>query len=161
MKWLLLNKIVRCRISESIIRERVKSLETKNGDSNQIEINELVNDYKNIPVSRIKYKNSIEFNNWLSYNENLSYESLRKFKKPILIVYGTADIGSIHNDLIPFLLPESNVNIKAYTNYGHNYEKKEFDIEGKPKEDSYHWDEVFKDVINWLWRSFDTKIFFN
>lgn len=90
------------RISESIIRERVKSLGAKNDDSNQMEINELVNDYKNMPVSRIKYKNNIDFNNWLSYNENLSYESLRKFKKPILIVYGTADIGSIHNDLILF-----------------------------------------------------------
>ncbi|WP_264535619.1 acyl-CoA thioester hydrolase/BAAT C-terminal domain-containing protein [Flavobacterium sp. N1736] len=138
------------RISESIMRERIKSFETKNDTSNQLEINELINDYKNIPSSKIKYKTNIGFNNWLSYNENLSYESLRKFKKPLLIVYGTADIGSIHNDLIPFLLSGNNVNLKAYPNYGHNYEKKEFDVNGKPTEDSYHWDEVFKDVINWL-----------
>lgn len=138
------------RISESIIRERLKSFENKKDTTHQLEINELVQDYKNIPFSKIKYKEKIEFNNWLSYNENLSYESLRKFKNPILIVYGTDDIGSIHNDLIPFLLPYNKVDLKAYPNYGHNFEKKEFDNNGIALEDSYHWDDVFKDIIKWL-----------
>ncbi|OXG05616.1 hypothetical protein BC749_101474 [Flavobacterium araucananum] len=138
------------RISSSIIEERIKSFANKKDNSNQLEINELIGDYKNIPVTRIKYKDKIEFNNWLSYNENLSYESLRKFKNPILIVYGTDDIGSIHNDLIPFLLPNNNINLKAYPNYGHNFEKKEFDVNAVPLEDSYHWDEVFQDVLKWL-----------
>ncbi|PIF32036.1 bile acid acyltransferase/acyl-CoA thioester hydrolase-like protein [Flavobacterium sp. 9] len=138
------------RISASIIEERIKSFSNRKDNSNQLEINELIGDYKNIPLTRIKYKEKIEFNNWLSYNENLSYESLRKFKNPILIVYGTDDIGSIHNDLTPFLLPKSNINLKAYPNYGHNFEKKEFDVEGIPLEDSYHWDEVFQDVVKWL-----------
>lgn len=138
------------RISASIMEERIKSFENKKDTSNQIEINELIDDYKNIPLTRIKYKDKMGFNNWLSYNENLSYESLRKFKNPILIVYGTDDIGSIHNDLVPFLLPDNDVKLKAYPNCNHNFEKKEFDVSGKPLEDSYHWDEVFKDIINWL-----------
>ena len=28
--------------------------------------------------------------------------------------------------------------------------KKEFDKEGNPLEDSYQWDRVFKDVVDWL-----------
>ena len=32
----------------------------------------------------------------------------------------------------------------------HNFFKKEFDKEGKPLEDSYHWDRIFKDVVDWL-----------
>lgn len=138
------------RISESIIRERMRSFENRKDTISQIEINELVKDYKNIPLTRIKYKDKMEVNNWLSYNENFSYESLRKYKNPLLIVYGTNDIGSVHNDLMPFLLPKNDVVLKAYSNYGHNFEKKEFDVNGNPLEDSYHWDDVFQDVVKWL-----------
>jgi esterase/lipase len=138
------------RIAENIMRERMKSFETKNDSTSQIEINELMNDYRNISISKIQFKDKVEFKNWLSYNENLSYESLQKFKNPLLIVYGTDDIGSIHNDLIPFLLPKNCVSIKAYSGYGHNFEKKEFDLNQKPLENSYHWDEVFEDILEWL-----------
>ncbi|MET3022317.1 acyl-CoA thioester hydrolase/BAAT C-terminal domain-containing protein [Flavobacterium hydatis] len=138
------------RVTESILRERVKGFGTNNDEASQLEIDNLIDDYKNIPASKITYKDDIKFNNWLSYNEHMSYESLRKFKKPILVVYGSADIGSAHNDLLPFLLPKNNIKLKAYPNYSHNYEKKEFDANGNPLEDSYHWDEVFKDVVNWL-----------
>jgi esterase/lipase len=138
------------RIAESIMRERIKSFEAKNDGTNQTEINELMNDYRNLAISKIQYKDKVEFNNWLSYNENLSFQSLQKFKNPLLIVYGTNDIGSIHNDLIPFLLPKKNVDVKAYPNYGHNFERKEFDLNENRLEDSYHWDEVFQDVLQWL-----------
>lgn len=138
------------RVTESILRERVKGFGINNDEASQLEIDNLIDDYKNIPVSKITYKDNVNFNNWLSYNEHMSYESLRKFKNPILVVYGSADIGSAHNDLLPFLLPKSNIKLKAYPNYSHNYEKKEFDANGNPLEDSYHWDEVFKDVVNWL-----------
>lgn len=138
------------RVTESILRERVKGFGTNNDEASQLEIDKLIDDYKNIPANKIAFKDNVNFNNWLSYNENMSYESLRKFKNPILVVYGSADIGSAHNDLLPFLLPKSNIKLKAYPNYSHNYEKKEFDANGNPLEDSYHWDEVFKDVVNWL-----------
>lgn len=138
------------RVTESILRERVKGFGINNDEASQLEIDKLIDDYKNIPANKIAFKDNVNFNNWLSYNEHMSYESLRKFKNPILVVYGSADIGSAHNDLLPFLLPKSNIKLKAYPNYSHNYEKKEFDANGNPLEDSYHWDEVFKDVVNWL-----------
>ncbi|WP_431243755.1 hypothetical protein ACQ9BO_04170 [Flavobacterium sp. P21] len=112
------------RITENILRERIGCFEKKDDVSSQLEIDKLIDDYKNLSRSKIEYKNSIGFVNWLSYNENFSYESLKKFKNPILIVYGGNDIGSIHNDLLPFLLPKTNITLKAYPNYGHNFEKK-------------------------------------
>ena len=138
------------RITESILRERIKSISSSNENLAQLEINKLIDTYKRIPLNKIEFKSNVGFKNWLSYNENLSYESLRKFKKPILIVYGTADIGSLHNDLLPFLLPENNLTLKAYPNYGHNFEKKEHKSNGESIQDSYHWDDVFQDVIKWL-----------
>lgn len=138
------------RVSESILRERVKGFSANNDEASQLEIDKLIDDYTNIPANKIAFKDNVNFNNWLSYNEHSSYTSLGKFKNPILVVYGGADIGSAHNDLLPFLLPKSNIKLKAYPNYGHNYEKKEFDSNRNALEDSYHWDDVFKDVVNWL-----------
>lgn len=138
------------RLSESILRERINGFLDYKNDSVQFTIDKLTNDFKKIPLNKVKFKDNVGFNNWVSYNDNLSYESLKKYKKPILVVYGTADIGSIHNDLLPFLISSSNLKIKAYPNYGHNFEKKEFGINGEQLETSYHWDEVFKDIVEWL-----------
>ena len=38
----------------------------------------------------------------------------------------------------------------VYPDLDHNYNKKEIDKDGNELESSYHWDEVFKDIQNWL-----------
>ncbi|PWB24244.1 hypothetical protein [Flavobacterium sp. HTF] len=138
------------RITESILRERIECFKNDDDATSQNKIDKLISEYTNIEKDSKEFKNDIDFNNWASYNRHLSYESFKKFKNPMLIIYGTNDIGSTHNDLLPFLLPYKKITIKAYPDYGHNYEKREFDSNGKELESSYHWDDVFKDVTNWL-----------
>ena len=87
----------------------------------------------------------------MSYNSELAFESLKKFSNPILVIYGTNDIAvSAHNDLLPFLLKDNNLTIKAYPDLDHNYFKKNYDKKGNLIDESYHWDDVFRDIANWL-----------
>lgn len=138
------------RITEGILRERVASFSQNNDSISQTYIEEDINYFKKIPTDIELYKDKFNIYNWYSYNKELSFKSFLKFKKPILIVYGTNDIPATHNDLIPFLLPKSDITLKAYPDFDHNYGKKEFDKTGKALEDGYHWNAVFKDVVNWL-----------
>lgn len=141
------------RITEYILRERVQCFKNNDDSESQIKIDKLTSEYKNIEKDSKEFKDDIDFTNWASYNRTLSYENFKKFKNPILIIYGTNDIGSAHNDLLPFLLPKKNIKIKAYPDYGHNFEKQEFNLNKKETESTYHWDEVFKDIKAWLLQS--------
>lgn len=89
------------------------------------------------------------FRNEMSYNYNFTIFDLLKVKIPILITYGTADIGSLDNDLVPYFFTQAkktNLSIKVYPNLEHNYLL--LDKEGNIKE--RHWEDVFKDVMDWL-----------
>jgi hypothetical protein len=66
------------------------------------------------------------------------------------VVYGSDDSVALNNDLLPFLIKNKGLTLKVYPDCDHNYFKKEFDKDGKKIEDSYHWDDVFKDITNWL-----------
>lgn len=138
------------RIAEYVLKSRIETLSTSSDSLLQKEIEEDTYSFKNIPKNIEEYKNNYELYNRWSYNSVLSFESLLKFKNPILVTYGTEDIGSLNNDLLPFLLRETNLTMFVYPDLDHNYSKREFDIEGNQLESSYHWDRVFKDVQNWL-----------
>lgn len=138
------------RIAEDVMRSRVESLPLISDGIIQKKINQYVDDFKKIPVNIEKCKNDQERYNSISYNSELSYQSLLKYPNSILVTYGTKDIGSLHNDLLPFLLRKKKLTLIAYPDLGHNYEKKEFDEKGNGIENSYHWDTVFGDIQNWL-----------
>jgi len=141
------------RISEMVFRERVNCFNNENDSISQFKIESLIKNFKNIDSDIEQYKNNYELYNWMSYEKDITYENFKNFKNPILIVYGTNDIPATHNDLIPYLLKQDNISLKAFSDYDHNYFKKEFDIDGKPIEDSYHWNDVIDYCIKWLFES--------
>lgn len=138
------------RIAEYVSKSRIETLSTSSDSLLQKEIEQDINSFKNIPKNIEVYKNDYEEYNRMSYNSVISFESFLRFKKPILITYGTEDIGSLNNDLLPFLLRETKLTMFVYPDLDHNYNKKEIDKNGNELESSYHWDSVFKDIQNWL-----------
>lgn len=139
------------RISEEIFRERIKCLSSDNDSIHQSNIYKFIKDYKSLDSNIEIYKQDSELYNWASYNGNdFAFKSLLKFYNPILVTYGTEDIGSLQNDLLPFLLQDKKISLKAYPNLDHNYFKKEYDHNGIRIQDSYHWDDVFRDIAEWL-----------
>jgi hypothetical protein len=138
------------RIAEYIMRSRVASLSSVSDSLIQKDIDNDLNSFKNISDNIEEYKNDKDLYNRMSYNSELSYESLLKYPNPILVTYGTEDIGSLQNDLLPFLLRKKKLKLVAYPDLDHNYYMKVFDKEGKELEGKDCWDVVFKDVQNWL-----------
>ena len=85
---------------------------------------------------------------WKSFSVPLLDDWLR-FNKPIYIAYGTHDIASDLNDIVPlFFIRENknNLTLKRYLNLEHNF----FEVENKrPNHDKPHWEEVMNDFITW------------
>ncbi len=138
------------RTTEEIVKQRIKCLSNNQDSIFQSKINNFIDNYKSIGKNIEEYKDDYDLYNWASYNSELTFESLKKFKNPILVVYGTDDSTASNNDLLPFLIKNQDLTLKVYPDCDHNYFKKEFDKQGKKIEDSYHWDNVFKDISEWL-----------
>lgn len=138
------------RIAEYVLKSRIETLSTSSDSLLQKEIEQDIYSFRNIPKNIEEYKNDYEVYNRLSYHSVISYESLLKFKNPILITYGTEDIGSLNNDLLPFLLRKTDLTMFVYPDLDHNYNKREIDKDGKQLESSDYWDSVFEDIQNWL-----------
>jgi pimeloyl-ACP methyl ester carboxylesterase len=135
------------------MEERIKGFQGLVNDTivNQ-NVDSLHNFFWNLPQfnfgDSMRYEMAF-FKNELSYNYNFSIFDLLKIKIPILITYGTSDIGSLDNDLVPYFFTEkkkTNLSVKTYPNLEHNYLL--LDKDGSIKEK--HWNDVFKDVIDWL-----------
>lgn len=135
------------RISENIIRLQVDNTNLYNDSIRVSKIYKEIKDYKNLHNFN---KQDYDMNNFISYNESQPIESFKKYKKPVLICYGTDDIRAYNNNLLPLLLDKKNLELKIYPDLDHNFFKKEFDIEGNQIDESFHWDRVFKDVVDWL-----------
>lgn len=138
------------RIAEEVMRLRIETLSSKSDSTIQRKINDNIENFKKISKNSKEYQNDIELYNNRSYNRELSYQSLLKFKNPILVTYGTEDFGSLNNDLLPFLLRDKKLTLIAYPDLSHNYNKQEVDKNGNKLETTYHWNTVFKDIQNWL-----------
>ena len=135
------------RISENIIRLQIENTQMNHDSTRVSKIYKEINDFKNLQKFD---KGDYDMNNFVSYNENPPYKSFEKFKNPILICYGTNDVRAYNNNLLPLLINKKNLELKIYPDLDHNFYKKEFDKNGNAIEDSYHWDSVFKDVLEWL-----------
>lgn len=71
------------------------------------------------------------------------------FNKPIYLAYGTNDIASDLNDIIPLYFireHKDNLTLKRYLNLEHNF----FEVEeGKANHEKPHWENVMNEFINW------------
>lgn len=135
------------RISENIIRLQQENIALENDSIRVLKIYKEINDYKNLKNFNVMENDMMNF---VSYNENPPINSFKKYKNPVLISYGTNDVRAFNNNLLPLIIDKKNLYLKIYPDLDHNFYKKEFDKEGKPLEDSYHWDRIFKDVVDWL-----------
>ena len=135
------------RISENIIRLQQENITLENDSLRVLKIYKEIKDYKNLKNFNVLENDMMNF---VSYNENPPINSFKKYKNPLLISYGTNDVRAFNNNLLPLLINKKNLELKIYPDLDHNFIKKEFDNEGNPLEDSYHWDRVFKDVVDWL-----------
>ncbi|WP_139421640.1 alpha/beta hydrolase fold domain-containing protein [Chryseobacterium mulctrae] len=85
---------------------------------------------------------------WKSFSVPL-FDDWLQFKKPIYLAYGTHDIASDLNDLVPiYFIRENNNNLtfKRYLNLEHNF----FEVEnGKVNHQKPHWEEVMNDFVEW------------
>ena len=128
---------------------QIENLQTQKDSINTQKIINNINNFKSIGIVN-DYKNDIELYNWASYEKFTSVNSFFKYKNPLLVLYGSNDNKAFNNYLLPFILNKKNLELKIYPDLDHNFFKKEFDKEGNSLEDSYHWDRVFKDVVDWL-----------
>ncbi|NHN26037.1 alpha/beta hydrolase [Flavobacterium jejuense] len=138
------------RSTEEILKYRLDSYTQSNDSISQNAINDITKNF--LSIGKIEeYKKDADLYNWSSYNSELTFNSFKKFNNPILVIYGTNDLTAFHNDLLLFLLKDKrDFFVKAYPDYDHNFFKKEFDEDGNLVEDSYNWDTVFRDTVNWL-----------
>jgi dienelactone hydrolase len=137
------------RTTEKIVNLQIENLRKENDSINTLKIINNINNFKSIGVVN-DYKKDTELYNWASYEKFTAVNSLLKYENPILIVYGSNDYKAFNNYLLPFILNKKKIELKIYSDLDHNFFRKEFDKDGKPLEDTYHWDRVFKDVVDWL-----------
>jgi esterase/lipase len=118
----------------------------KTDDKKRIEtMEEEINYYKHIR------KNPKEDYNFYAFNNYLSIKSLEKIKIPIFIGFGSNDIAPSLNLFIPYILPnKENITIKPYPDLDHNFINTTYDENGNVLKESFHWDDVFKDIVDWL-----------
>jgi pimeloyl-ACP methyl ester carboxylesterase len=115
-------------------------------------IDSLYNFYEMLPNLEFEKNQHFEetvCKNEISYNHNFPIFDLLKIKKPILVTFGTADLGSLDNDLLPYFFynkKKKNLTLKKYPNLDHNYLLR--DENGQIQES--HWNDVFQEIMLWL-----------
>lgn len=92
--------------------------------------------------------------NRTTYSFSTDYERyLIALEIPILIIYGTADVGATSNDMLPLEFArrgKRNLVVKAYPNHDHTFYKLTFDDKGKVISKVYNGVTVEKDYFQWL-----------
>ncbi len=86
-----------------------------------------------------------------SHGNNLHY--LLNLNIPIWIGYGTADVGSSSNDILPLEFArrgKTNLTLRAYPAHDHTFFKLTYGSEGKVIDKTYNGDAVTKDYFDWL-----------
>jgi len=80
-------------------------------------------------------------------------EHLLSLRIPIYICYGTADLSSSLNDLLPIEFAsrgKTNLTLKPYLDYDHTFFQLVRDDKGKVIDKVYKGDEVAGEYMNWL-----------
>ena len=137
------------RTTEYILQERLKQYSSKNISDN---IEENINKHLKFRDYYLELENqqkSLVAKNWYSYNKEFAYKSLNKIKTKSLIINGTLDNNSIHNDMLPLLVDTKIFDIKNLPGLDHNFFSKGKD-ELNNEIDIFGWDTVFEMVINWI-----------
>jgi pimeloyl-ACP methyl ester carboxylesterase len=91
---------------------------------------------------------------WTSFSTPL-LPYLLKINVPIFIGYGTADNTADYCDLLPLdfiRLGKHNYTLRPYAGYDHNFTKVEYDKAGNKISSEEHWNDVARDVFEWLKR---------
>ncbi|MVM35181.1 hypothetical protein GO755_34475 [Spirosoma sp. HMF4905] len=86
-----------------------------------------------------------------SHGHNLDY--LLALTIPIRVIYGTADVGSTSNDILPLEFArrgKTNLTLKAYPNHDHTYYKLTYDAKGRVIDKVYNGVTVEKEYFAWL-----------
>lgn len=86
-----------------------------------------------------------------SHGNNLHY--LLSLTIPIQIHYGTADVGSTSNDLLPLEFArrgKTNLTLKAYPAHDHTFHKLTYGSDGKVVNRIYNGEAVQRDYFEWL-----------
>jgi pimeloyl-ACP methyl ester carboxylesterase len=89
---------------------------------------------------------------WTTFSTPL-LDYLLKIDVPIFIGYGTADNTADYCDLLPLdfiRLGKHNYILKPYAGYDHNFNKVEYDKAGNKVSSEEHWDDVARDIFEWL-----------
>jgi dienelactone hydrolase len=115
-------------------------------------LDSIYTDFDNLPYYDLsKQTKMVQYaiRNEISFNYSLTINDLLKIKIPLLITYGTADLGSLDNDLVPYLFRaanKENLTLFTYPGLEHNYLKLDKDHNIVEQ----HWKDVFYDVQKWL-----------
>lgn len=93
------------------------------------------------------------YRNDVSFNCEMAIDNLLAMQCPLLVVYGSSDIASVNNDLLPFFFARSgrnNLTLKCFPGYDHNYFHTEPATDGKSVRKECCWPLVFDNVDVWL-----------
>jgi hypothetical protein len=88
-----------------------------------------------------------------SFSHGLNLDYLLALTIPICVIFGTADVGSTSNDILPLEFArrgKTNLTLKAYPNHDHTYYKLTYDANGKVIDKVYNGVAVEKDYFAWL-----------
>lgn len=92
--------------------------------------------------------------NRTTYSFSIDYRAyLLSLKIPVLILYGTADVGATSNDSLPLefaRLGKRNLTLKAYPNHDHTFHRLSYDPSGKVVKREYNGVAVERDYFQWL-----------
>ncbi|MFD1469167.1 hypothetical protein ACFQ48_13110 [Hymenobacter caeli] len=91
--------------------------------------------------------------NWVSVTKYAAIDAMLRLRIPLFVGYGTADIGSALNDILPFEFDrrgKTNLTLHAYPGLDHHFTLPLPAKDGHPQAPEWHGDEVFKDVMAWL-----------
>ncbi|AWM32611.1 alpha/beta hydrolase [Hymenobacter nivis] len=91
--------------------------------------------------------------NWISVTKYAAIDNMLQLRIPLFVGYGTADVGSALNDMLPFEFDrrgKTNLTLHAYPGLDHHFAIPTPDKNGKPSEPEWHDDDVFKDVMAWM-----------
>ncbi len=88
-----------------------------------------------------------------SFSHGLNKAYLLALTIPICIIYGTADVGSTSNDILPLEFArrgKTNLTVRAYLNHDHTYHKLSYDAAGNVLSKVYRGEAVENDYFEWL-----------
>lgn len=91
--------------------------------------------------------------NWIAVTKYATVDTMLQLHIPLFVGYGTADIGSASNDMLPFEFArrgKTNLTLHAYPGLDHHLAIKRLGPDGKSQVPEWHDDDVLKDVMAWL-----------